>query len=502
MRRLRAIDYEKRFRETPNPIILTNFDVGSIGYSQMINECLYGITYDREESRRGAAKVKRREFSYIPACRCRKYEGQSYVGLKCHACDSVVKDPLEMNNGDIPNDVWLEVPRSIKGVLNPDVYMTLAKWLSVKVGNQASSYIDVALNPKLPLPPGAVNIITGRGFNWFYDNYDEFIERCLTYVRKGKNALDIQYKNDMIREYVKQMRPVTFTRFIPCLSNVLHAVATADANETDGRAYTDKGSEYILEAAHTLSYLNFTPDSKRKLRTFDEKLYGAFKKIVTYCQQYIVNDSLADKYGHIRQHCAGTRFHWSFRSVIVPNIGHHDLNDIILPWSLAVNLLKIHIIGALWNRYGIPIPEACRRQYIALQTYDPLIDTIMTDLIKESELGGLPIIFNRNPSVRRGASQNLKVPYIKKHPKDKTIAMSPLICKAPNADFDGDAMNGWLILEREALHKGFRHLEPAQRHRSTDAPILDTSITLPSQAFVICNAFLDHFDMGDNLDAA
>jgi hypothetical protein len=91
----------------------------------------------------------------------------------------------------------------------------------------------------------------------------------------------------------------------------------------------------------------------------------------------------------------GTRLHFSFRTVIIP---HKDrYNELYIPWAVAVNLLKEHIIGRLMNAYDLSFGDAIARQILALMRYDPLIDQIMSDLIKESKYPGLGVLWNRNP---------------------------------------------------------------------------------------------------------
>ena len=60
-----------------------------------------------------------------------------------------------------------------------------------------------------------------------------------------------------------------------------------------------------------------------------------------------------------------------------------------------------------------------------------------------------------------------------------------------NADFDGDALNGFLILENEAS-KAYEVLHPSQRILAPNEPNLSTTIDLPKQILLQMNTFLEY----------
>jgi hypothetical protein len=94
----------------------------------------------------------------------------------------------------------------------------------------------------------------------------------------------------------------------------------------------------------------------------------------------------------------------------------------------------------------------------ALQ-YNPLLDTLLKELISESPHGGIPVTFGRNPTLARGSIQVLYVTHIKTDPEIITISLSVLVLRGFNADFDGDEMNLWLIPDH-ATHRRLSRLAP------------------------------------------
>jgi len=95
--------------------------------------------------------------------------------------------------------------------------------------------------------------------------------------------------------------------------------------------------------------------------------------------------------------------------------------------------------------------------------------------------------------LKRGAVQLLYVTRVKKELADKTINISTLILSAPNADFDGDALNGILLIEGDAA-RAYHVLHPSQRIKSTNQSSISDDITLPKQSIAVLNNYLQSVD--------
>ena len=211
----------------------------------------------------------------------------------------------------------------------------------------------------------------------------------------------------------------------------------------------------------------------------------------------MVSRRLFKKEGLIRKHICGTRFHFSFRSVIAPICGPHKFDELILPWSIGVTTLKLHILNRLMYKYNYSLTEATKIHSKSEIKFDPLIYDIITSIIDEYRTSsdgitflGIPVLFNRNPTVRRGATQLLFVSDVKKDVDDKSINISVLILTAPNADFDGDAMNGLLLLEKEAVLNSL-DIHPSQTYLSSNEASLEKTIALPKQANMLLASYQD-----------
>jgi hypothetical protein len=111
--------------------------------------------------------------------------------------------------------------------------------------------------------------------------------------------------------------------------------------------------------------------------------------------------------------------------------------------------------------------------------YCPLLDQLFQELIAESPYDGIPIILQRNPTLVRLSAQALRVTKIKTDPHINTISMSVLALKGPNADFDGDALNGMIILDHD-MYSRMQRLAPHLGVLDLDRPrAISKNIVIP-----------------------
>lgn len=69
---------------------------------------------------------------------------------------------------------------------------------------------------------------------------------------------------------------------------------------------------------------------------------------------------------------------------------------------------------------------------------------------------------DKKPSLLQGSAQTVKISKVKTNVNDKTVSMSILIVRAPNADFDGDAINFSIAIDNEMA----RHWESLAPHKN------------------------------------
>ena len=409
---LNLIDLDHMFAASPNAIILNKIDYTSQDYVDLRNSKIFG--------RAG-------ELTFVAHCDCEELSGNQYIGITCKDCGTVVRDDFS-TEGELEHNTWLSIPSSIKGVLHPVAYLILSNWLAKKGLN----FIDIVCDPTVELPTNWKyhGVVLERGHNYFYHNFDNLMHHLIY------NDKDLSRKKNTkhIEQFIKLYRDILFCTKLPVMSSVLHSITSADGT-TEGRQYADAGSQVILDAATDLATLESSLGRARP-NSVSATLHRVYKDYITYVSD-IARSRLSKKKSLIRRHMLGTRLHFSFRTVIIPHADRYD--HLYIPWAMAVDLLKLHIIGRLIYKHGLSIADAITRQITALMNYDELIDRMMKDFISESieeRCPGLPVLFNRNPSLKRGSIQRLFITRIKTDLDDETISISTLVLADMNADFD------------------------------------------------------------------
>ena len=140
-----------------------------------------------------------------------------------------------------------------------------------------------------------------------------------------------------------------------------------------------------------------------------------------------LSDMLKGKQGRFRQNLLGKRVDYSGRSVIVvgPELKLHQCG---LPKKMALELFEPFIIHELKER-GIATTIKAAKRAIA-QGRSEVWD-ILEDVIQDH-----PVLLNRAPTLHRLGIQAFQPVLI----EGKAIRIHPLVCRAFNADFDGDQM--------------------------------------------------------------
>ena len=140
-----------------------------------------------------------------------------------------------------------------------------------------------------------------------------------------------------------------------------------------------------------------------------------------------LSDMLKGKQGRFRLNLLGKRVDYSARSVIVigPELKIHECG---LPKRMVLELFEPYIINQLKER-GIATTVKAAKRAIAQGRTE--VWDILEDVIKDH-----PVMLNRAPTLHRLGIQAFQPVLI----EGKAIRLHPLVCRAYNADFDGDQM--------------------------------------------------------------
>ena len=187
-----------------------------------------------------------------------------------------------------------------------------------------------------------------------------------------------------------------------------------------------------------------------------------------------LSEMLRGKQGRFRQNLLGKRVDYSGRSVIVvgPSLKIYQCG---LPREMALELFKPFVMKRLVETgKAANIKEAKRN---VEQVVDEVWDAL-ENVIKEH-----PVLLNRAPTLHRLSIQAFEPVLV----EGRAIRLHPLVCKAFNADFDGDQMPVHVPLSSEAQAEA-RFLMLSANNLLK--PVDGKAIAVPSQDMVLGSFYL------------
>jgi DNA-directed RNA polymerase subunit beta' len=153
-----------------------------------------------------------------------------------------------------------------------------------------------------------------------------------------------------------------------------------------------------------------------------------------------LTDDLRGKKGIFRKNLLGKRVDYSGRAVIVgdPSL---SLDQCGLPKSVALEMFKPFVMHQLLEQ------EIAPNVRVAKDMIDDG-EEIIWDLL-EKVTYGKPVLLNRAPTLHKYSIQAFYPRLV----EGEAIRLHPLVCKAFNADFDGDQMSVHVLLTDEAVRE-------------------------------------------------
>lgn len=418
----KIISLEEQFASlTTPPVIANTLDITSEEGRENLNNMLY-------------TRYCGDSLGIIPTCDCGSIRGGYNTGVKCPDCLTICHSSADR---EIESLLWMESPVGIAPYINPTVWIILSQRMRVSgcnllqwltdtqyqyVGRESSEYRKL------------IRAGVERGYNHFYTNFDYIMSvffcdgRPMTeWLEAAMNGQIARPKNIDTVQFLVENRANIFTRYLPMPSKI---GLVAESN--DSGIYIDSATPLALDALHTIASINnsLTPLNVRRKET---RVVKALNLLGDFYKEFVAK-TLSGKPGMMRKHIYGNRLHFTARNVITSISGPHEYDELHVPWSTAVQLLDLHITNKLYKRGFTPnqATEFIRR---ATRQHHPLMREIFDELLAEAPLGGLPVVFQRNPSLARGSAQLLRITKIKDDLLDNTISLSILILVGFNADF-------------------------------------------------------------------
>jgi len=182
-----------------------------------------------------------------------------------------------------------------------------------------------------------------------------------------------------------------------------------------------------------------------------------------------ISDMLKGKQGRFRQNLLGKRVDYSGRSVIVvgPEL---KLWQCGLPTKMALELFKPFIMKKLVDK---DVVYNIKKAKLLVEQESPEVFVVLDEVVREH-----PVMLNRAPTLHRLGIQAFEPVLV----DGKAIRLHPLVCKAFNADFDGDQMAVHVPLTQAAQMECWTLMLSS---RNLLDPANGKSIVYPSQDMVL-----------------
>ena len=360
----------------------------------------------------------------LPKCKCGHLHGEYYEGVRCTRCGTVAHslqyDPV----------VWAKAFTPELKFINPMFFFMLNALLDGDIQYltgltdtpRTKSNISISINK---------NVLHD---NRTYRNFLASLRDILVYLTT-LGSYQRGYKGKRLQEILEMwdtQKQVVLSDYLPMINNMLFAVTKT----TKGK-FVDTGLADVMDIATT--WMRRANDLSADIEDYDKTTAKAVC-MLGRMPEFYVKTYLSKKTGIFRKHVYSARSPFTFRCVIVSCPGKHNYDELEVPWTTLVSVFRPHVLNKLMKTGKYSYKEASNKIYKAVKKYDPEIAAIGEELIAEGKSRngkGIATLSHRNPSLLASSSQLTYIVKFNKEPDIRTVAFSQLICKGPNADFDG-----------------------------------------------------------------
>ncbi len=324
------------------------------------------------------------------SCDCGTLTGVYSIGVKCTVCNSVVQGTTDK---PIESILWIRAPEGVRGLFNPEAWMILEPVLKVKdfnfleyMTNTGYRFEQDRIVSKETLRKidklQARNF--QRGYNYFIEHFDEIME---FFFNSGIVDSNKANKTELWL-FIQQNKHKFFPKHLPIPSRICFVVES-----TTSGVYIDKPLGLAMDAVLTMASIRSTAYPLKSI-VIQNRVAKTIRELARFYDTY-TKQRLSKKPGIYRRHVFGSRLHFSGRAVISSISDPHDYDELHIPWGMAAQLFKYHLINKLLKR-GYTANAALEFIYSHVLQYNALLDELFRELIAEAPQGGIPCMFQRN----------------------------------------------------------------------------------------------------------
>lgn len=390
--------------------------------------------------------------SMLPRCSCGNTKGQFLIGFTCPDCNTKVTPSI---TNDIHPSVWVKSPIGIVKLISPIVLIMLRDTFNKSGFGVIQWLMDTTYKAQVKTPEVVKKIELApwfkRGYNFFVTNMHMILE----HLSNMKEYRDKKKIIDTLRILLLAYNDSVFCDALPLPNKSLIVFEKTSLGE-----YTSYDHFKIIDSVlHLASIDKDFYDQRPAVK--ENRTAKALFLLAEFYSTYF-KSSLCGKQGQFRKHAFGTRTNFSFRAVISSNTDIHEYDSITIPWNVALTCFRPHLINKL-TRNGYDHNSAVEMIVTNIEKYNEELDKLLTEIIDESthidvdgvEKRGIVTLLQRNPSLLQGSFVRVRITNFHRDVRNKTIWMSIFLCRSLNADFDGDAVNCSILLDRYMADKTF-----------------------------------------------
>lgn len=446
-------------------------------------------------------------FDNVPRCQCGALSLRAYRGVRCQQCDTIVE---EIVSSDLDGKVWVRVPAGVPALMNPRMWHQLQTYLSRNGKFNLLQWLtDPTYKPTATKITKSISImlerlesvgLNKRDYQFFYDNFDTYIRFLLTEKEFKKDTTNINNKNsgeDLLKLFIDN-RDIVWQRYIQVPNKAVTIV-----ENSNGKKWIDASTPKLLRALRLMVGIDNTENVRGGLSTRTK--LARTSRFLTFLGDYFGNTiepkHLGKKPGTIRKHVIATRSNFTGRFVVTAINGPHFYDEVRLPWVGFIGMFGPHIRAKLYNKYGFSSNKINEIMTKYQRTYHPEIHKIMLELISESTspngMTGIPMVINRNPSLKHGSIVLLRIPPeigVKVDVRDLSASTSGTIAPLYNGDYDGDQETFLAPLDNQ-MAKAFEPFEAKYSVGDLINPYVADGVTsIPKQTVMSIALALTHHD--------
>jgi len=373
------VDYDQEFELLDiEPIIVNDYNTAIPEEKEALDHHLFTHYQDTDTIEEAAA------------CDCGHLTGVFRIGTKCHICNTQVQSTTSR---PIQSMLWIRAPEGVERLINPEAWMILESPLKSK----DFSFLEYLTNTGYHVQRDKIKskdllkkldkleqADLPRGLNNFVRHFDQIIEFLFS-----ASIVDANKANKgELRQFIEQNKHLFFPKYLPIPSRICFVVES-----TTSGVYIDKPLGMAMDAVATISSIRSKAVPMRQ-QVIENRTAKAIRELAAFYGSYM-KSRLSQKPGMFRRHVFGSRLHFSARSVITSLSEPHHWQELHIPWGMATQLLKYHIINKLLKR-GYTANEALNFVYSNVLRYNPELDQIFQELIEEADGPGICCTFSRN----------------------------------------------------------------------------------------------------------